>query len=278
MGFNIHILSGRNRSTNLPGHAALAASFNPPRFNLTIRCSSNAFLVAIGATTILTAGAVWAADTAPLKEANATPQQGAADKDLARFSADGAAAFENIVLTRRALYEGRTDDAKKFVALADAGFNKAKADDTVYTKAEADLKAPAAKAGGAKTSSSVDAEPDAATATATEKKPIAWVPIDGSITIAEDITGDVAKTAAVADANTSLKKGDREGAVQKLKVAGIEVAIVLAVMPIDMTIDKVHKAAGLIDAGKYYEGGQELRMAQADERFDMVGNMGTPKE
>ena len=29
MGFNIHILSGRNRSTNLPGHAALAASFNP---------------------------------------------------------------------------------------------------------------------------------------------------------------------------------------------------------------------------------------------------------
>src|SRR5580700_5640645 len=34
MGFNIHILSGRNRSTNLPGHAALAASFNPTRFKL----------------------------------------------------------------------------------------------------------------------------------------------------------------------------------------------------------------------------------------------------
>jgi hypothetical protein len=31
MGFNIHILSGRNRSTNLAGHAALAASFNPLR-------------------------------------------------------------------------------------------------------------------------------------------------------------------------------------------------------------------------------------------------------
>ena len=240
--------------------------------------TSNAFLVALSATTILTTGAVWAADTAPLKEANATPQQAATDKDLARFSADGAAAFQNIVLTRRALYEGRTDDAKKLVALADAGFNKAKSDDTVYTKAEADLKAPAAKAGGAETSLSADAKPDTATATATEKKPIAWVPIDGSITIAEDITGNAAKTAAVADANASLKKGDREGAVQKLKVAGIEVAIVLAVMPIDMTIDKVHKAAELIDAGKYYEGGQELRIAQADERFDTIGNMGTPKE
>jgi len=31
MGFNIHILSVRNRSTNLPSHAALAASFNPMR-------------------------------------------------------------------------------------------------------------------------------------------------------------------------------------------------------------------------------------------------------
>ena len=76
-----------------------------------------------------------------------------------------------------------------------------------------------------------------------EKKPIAWVPIDGSITVMEDITGDARKTAAVADANTSLQKGDRDAAVQKLKVAGIEVAIVLAVMPIDTTIEKVHKAA-----------------------------------
>jgi hypothetical protein len=35
MGFNIHILSGRNRSTNLPGHAALAASFNLYGFSAT---------------------------------------------------------------------------------------------------------------------------------------------------------------------------------------------------------------------------------------------------
>jgi hypothetical protein len=44
MGFNIHILSGRNRSTNLARHAAPAASFNPPahhiRFIETGKCSS----------------------------------------------------------------------------------------------------------------------------------------------------------------------------------------------------------------------------------------------
>jgi hypothetical protein len=39
MGFNIHILSGRNRSTNLAGHAALAASFNPLESTLARICA-----------------------------------------------------------------------------------------------------------------------------------------------------------------------------------------------------------------------------------------------
>jgi hypothetical protein len=232
--------------------------------------TSKAFIAALCATTILTTGAAWAANTTPTKEANATPQVAAADKDLAKFSADGANGFEAMMLTRRAI--GRTEDAKKFVALADTDFTKAKADDTVYTKAEADLKPPPAK---------VSAEPTPAPSAATEAKmkaPVAWVPIDGSINIVEDITGNSAKTAAVGEANKSLQSGDRDAAVKKLKVAGVEVAIVLAVMPIDMTIDKVHQAAVMIDAGKYYEGSQELRLAQANERFDMIGNMGTPKE
>jgi hypothetical protein len=233
----------------------------------------NAFILALGATTILATGIGWAADSATTTLASATPQAVAADKDLATFSADGANAFEDISLTRRALFEGRTDDAKKFVALADAGFTKAKADNAVYVKAEADLKTPATKIVGEATN-----PPVPAATTAQKKTPVSWVPIDGSITITEDMTSDPAKTAAVADANASLQKGDRNEAVRKLKVAGIEVAIVLAVMPIDMTIEKVHKAAELIGAGKYYEGGQELRIAQADERFDAIGNLGTPKE
>jgi hypothetical protein len=232
-----------------------------------------ALLVAAGAATLLTTGAALASEAAPAKQVAAAAPQAAADKDFARFSADGATAFEDLTLTRRALFEGRTDDAKKLVALAEAGFNKAKADDSVYTKAEADLKTPAAKTGAAAATTAA-ASPTAAD----DKKRVAWVPIDGSITIMEDITGDKAKSAAVADANDSLKKGDRAGATQKLQIAGIEVAITLAVMPIDSTIAKVHKAAELIDADKFYEGGQQLRLAQADERFDTIGNLGTPKE
>jgi hypothetical protein len=234
------------------------------------------FIAALCATTILAAGAASAANPALQKEANATAQQTHVDKDLGKFSADGAAAFQDIALTRRAIFAGRTDEAKKLVALADAGFTKAKSDDSVYTKAEADLKTPAPK-GGAMKSGDPASVPDAAK-DKQMKAPIAWVPIDGSLTIAEDITGNTAKTAAVGDADKSLQSGDRDAAMKKLKVAGVEVAVVLAVMPIDMTIDKVHQAAVLIDAGKYYEGSQELRLAEANERFDMIGNLGTPKE
>lgn len=233
-------------------------------------------LLALCATTILTTGAAWAANatpvpTPPVKEAKATTEQMTADKDFGKFSTDGASAFSDITLTRRAIYEGRTDDAKKYVALAEAGFNKAKSDNSVYTKAEADLKPPA-KANSEKMATNATTPPP------DKGAPIAWVPVDGSITIAEDITGNAPKTAAVGDANKSLQTGDRDGAMKKLKVAGIEVAVVLAVMPVETTIEKVHQAAVMIDAGKYYEGSQALRLAQAGERFDAIGNLATPKE
>jgi len=237
---------------------------------------ATSLLAALCATTILTSGAAWAATAStvpapPIKEAKATTEQMTADKDFGKFSTDGASAFSDITMTRRAIFEGRTDDAKKYVALAEAGFNKAKGDDTVYTKAEADLKPPA-KADSEKAATNATTPPP------DKGSPVAWVPVDGSITIAEDITGNAPKTAAVGDANKSLQAGDRDAAMKKLKIAGIEVAVVLAVMPVETTIEKVHQAAVMIDAGKYYEGSQELRLAQAGERFDAIGNLGTPKE
>ena len=57
------------------------------------------------------------------------------------------------------------------------------------------------------------------------KKPISWLPVDGSITINEDYTAIPAKTAAVADANKSLESGDRKGAMEKLKLADMNVEI-----------------------------------------------------
>ncbi len=231
-------------------------------------------LAALCATTILASGPVWAANatTAPVKEAAVATDQAAVDKDMGKISADGATAFANIMYTRRAIFEGRTDDAKKYVALAESGFDKAKGEDTVFNKAEAELMMDDGKGSAGKPAA------EATTPPPEKGAPIAWVPVDASMTIEEDITGNVAKTAAVGDANKSLQSGDRDAAMKKLKIAGIEVAIVLAVMPLAKTIEDVHKAAALIDAGKYYEGSQELRVAQAAERFDAIGNLATPKE
>ena len=127
-----------------------------------------------------------------------TPQQISADKDLGKVSADGAKGLQDLSLARLAIYDGRVDDAKKFIAEAVTAFNKAKADETVFNKAESALKPPVAK-DAAENKSAASAKPaDASKATQMEK-PIAWLPVDGSIVIDEDYTAKTAKTAAVAD-------------------------------------------------------------------------------
>ncbi len=223
--------------------------------------NQKAFIAALAAAILLTAGAAWAAD--PQKT---TPQQTSADKDFARVSTDGASAFQNMTLTRIAIFDGRIDDAKKYVNLADAAMGKAKTDDAVFTKAEADLKPPTGKDAPANKNITAAAPADNKQADQM-KKPITWLPVDGSITINEDYTAKPAKTAAVADANKSLKSGDRKGAMEKLKLADLNVELTLAVMPLEQTINEVHQAVGLINDGKYYEASQELRQAQDGLRF-----------
>jgi len=229
----------------------------------------NIIVAALTATTIMTGGVAWAADQ--------PKPQTSADKDFGKLSADGASALQEIKLARLAIFDGRIDEAKKYVNAADAAFTKAKSDETVFTKAEADLKPPTGKA--------APAEKRAAATTPTDSKqpdqtkvPVAWLPVDGSINIDEDYTANPAKTAAIAEADKSLKNGDHKGAMEKLKLADITVAVTLAVVPLEQTTSDVHQASILINDGKYYEASQMLRHAQESERFEAIGDLGTPKE
>ena len=230
--------------------------------------SRNFIVAALTATTMMTACVAWAAD-------KQTPQT-SADKDFGKLSADGANALQEVKLARLAIFDGRIDEAKKFVNSADTAFTKAKTDETVFTKAEADLRPPTSKA--APTEKRAAATPADTKQPDQMKVPIAWLPVDGSITIDEDYTANPSKTAAIADANKSLKSGDRKGAMDKLKLADITVAVTLAVVPLEQTTSDVHQAAVLLDDGKYYEASQMLRHAQDGERFEAIGNLGTPKE
>ena len=152
-------------------------------------------MLALTATTLSTAGAAWAAD-----QQKSTPQQTLADKDFSKLSADGSKAFEDLTLTRLAIYDGRIDDAKKYVGEAETALGKARTDETVFTKAEADLKAPTAdrKASGAAPMQNIEGEkipgvPNGMLAEMLDpKKPLVGLPIDGVITINEDFTASPA--------------------------------------------------------------------------------------
>jgi hypothetical protein len=218
------------------------------------------------ATTLLTTG-VWA-ESSPAPDQ--TMKQTPTDKDFGKLSHDGSRAFQDLTFTRLAIFEGRVEEAKKFINEADKDFDKAKTDDTVFTKAEA--------AFTSAHSQSYQATDSGRSASSTEamKKPIAWLPVNGAITINEDYTLDPAKTTAVAGANKSLKSGDRKGAMEKLKLAGMDANITLAVIPVEQTIKDVHQAAMLINDGKYYEASQLLRQVQESERFD-VADIDMPK-
>ena len=236
-------------------------------------------IAALMATTFLTAGVAFAADQA----AQPSAQQAAAAKDAGKLSADGTRAYNDLAMTRLAIYDGRVADAKKLIADADTAFDKAKTDDSVFMKAEGDLKSPDGAGGAQKTEASETAptDPNAAKqeksakvyAQSTLKR---WLPVDADMSVDEDFTANPAKKAAVADANKSLEKGDSQGAMSKLKLADVSMTYVMAVVPLDQTIADVHQAAQLVDGGKYYEASQMLRQVQDSTRYDVVEASGVP--
>jgi hypothetical protein len=223
--------------------------------------------------------------------------QQAADKDVGRLSKDGAQAFRDLHLARIAIFDADPTLAKTLIGKAQASLAKAKTDEAVYTKAEADLRSPdkhaaMAKAADAKASDAKTADAKAADAKAADAKtadaktaetkastqPTAWLPVDGQLTLGEDFVATPTKAAAVATANKSLEKGDRKSAIDQLKLAGVDMNFVLAVVPLNQTTTEVDQAASLIGQGKYYEGNALLKKVEDGVRFDVVNVFGTPQK
>ncbi|GAB6842716.1 hypothetical protein HNR00_003213 [Methylorubrum rhodinum] len=210
------------------------------------------------ATTALGGAAYAAEHTAPPAAVQSTmkesPAQKAADRDALKLSADGAAALRDIGGTRLALFEAEPAQAKTMIERAQTALDRAKTDDAVFTKAEAALKPPA----GTKVPETAD------------KAAVAWLPVDSQMTLGEDFVPTPEKNAAIADANHSLQSGDRKGAAETLRLAGIDVNTTVAVLPLAKTTEDVHQAASLIQQGKYYEANAVLKQAEGRMRFDVA--------
>jgi len=218
-------------------------------------------------TTILGGSAVAAEQAAqPMSTSQAT-----VDKDVGKLSKDGAQAFRDLQLTRLAIFEANPTQAKDMVAKAQAAFAKAKTDDALFTKAEADLKTPTDLAGhkGMTQPATTEAKP-----ASTDQ--VAWVPVDAQLTLGDDFVATPEKASAVTEANKNLAQGDQKGAIEKLKLAHVDVNFTMAVLPLDKTIADVNQAATLIGQGKYYEANAALKSAQDGMRFDVIDAVALP--
>jgi len=186
-----------------------------------------------------------------------SPQQQTADKDFGKLSKDGVKAFGELRLARLAIFDGDTAQAKSLIHDAQSALNMAKSDDTVFTKAESDLKP---GPGMQQKTTTAGAAPS------TEK--VAWIPVDGQIALGEDYVASPEKQAGVARADTQLKQGDKKAAMETLKLSDVDVDFTEAVAPLNATLDGVNRAAQLIDQGHYYEANQALKSVEDGVRFD----------
>jgi hypothetical protein len=107
--------------------------------------------------------------------------------------------------------------------------------------------------------------------------PIAWIPVDGSLTLDEDYTATPDKAKGVATANEKLTKGQSKEAMEALKLAQINAIFVTALAPMDSTITGIDKAAQLVDSGQYYQANQALKGVEDGIRFDAIDMTDAPK-
>lgn len=224
-------------------------------------------------TTIL-AGSAFAAEQAA-RQSNGQPSanQTVIDADVGKLSKDGAQAFRDLQLTRLAIFEADPAQAKDLIGKAQAAFAKAKTDDAVFNKAEADLKTPTDLSAAKSTASAAkgDAKP-----ASTEQ--VAWVPVDAQLILGDDFVATPEKASAVTEANKNLAQGDQKGALDKLKLAHVDVNFTMAVLPLDKTTADVDQAAKLIEQGKYYEANAILKTAQDGMRFDVIDAVAIPQK
>uniref|UniRef100_UPI003F8814A4 YfdX family protein n=1 Tax=Methylobacterium sp. NMS12 TaxID=3079766 RepID=UPI003F8814A4 len=228
-------------------------------------------------TTILGGTAYAAEQAVQTNGTQISASQAAVDKDVGKLSKDGAQGFRDLQLTRLAIFEANPGQAKDMIAKAQAAFAKARTDDAVFTKAEADLKSPADMAAHKASAPSDKADTRADTKTAS-KEQVAWVPVDAQLTLGDDFVATPAKASAVTEANKNLAQGDQKGALEKLKLAHVDVNFTMAVLPLNKTITDVDQAATLINQGKYYEANAALKSAQDNMRFDVIDAVAVPQK
>ncbi|EGV2902178.1 YfdX family protein [Salmonella enterica] len=184
-----------------------------------MRKSIIATIVAVG---LLSSPVFAATSTQTTNSSELTPTQIQAVDNIARI---GNEAMQDVQLARVALFNGNTSNAKKLLVDADKKINDDKTDWSSFVKKN-------------------------------KKTPIdgdQYVIINASMSVSEDFQPTDKKTKAIKEANDKLKKGDKKGAMETLKLAGITVVENQVLMPLKQTRNDIQEAIKLFNDGKYYQ-------------------------
>ncbi|MEX6505561.1 YfdX family protein [Jiella sp. M17.18] len=199
-------------------------------------------------------------------------------RDYTRLSRSGFNAFHDIRLARLAIFDGQAKRAEHFVSSAEASWQKAENDRTSFMKAVSDIHAPQNQ--GNQNNASADMKGQNGTQSAKNgadnSKPIKWVPIDAEVNLAKGYLVTPQNSKAVAKANQSMRNGDRKGAMDSLKLAGIDVNYTMALAPVNQTETQLQAAAKDLNANKYYEANLDLKKAEDGIMLDQISVVGNP--
>ncbi|HCQ8411080.1 YfdX family protein [Klebsiella variicola] len=186
------------------------------------------FLAAmVAATPALATAAPATTDSAP----HATTQQ---IKEADQIAVQGLNAMRNIQLARLALFQGHPDKAEALTKNASALLADDSVDWDKFVRSD-------------KKTNLIDDK---------------YVAIDASMGISEDYVASPEKQEAIKRANQKMAKGDKKGAVEELRLAGIGVMENVCLMPLNQTRNAVTKAQKLMAEHQYYEANQALKGAE----------------
>ncbi len=209
-----------------------------------------AFFAALVGTSMLVAPAVVLAKQTSEPAAMASKQAASkADYDhMMKLSDDGFRAVRDVRAARIAIFNAAPDKASKNLdeAISDIG------------KAQKDAKTFVGR------SNATDSFED-------------WIPVDATIDISDNFTVDAEKKQHVAEANAHLKAGNGHEAVEKLKLAEIDVNLTRFMMPVRATTNHLKVAKSLLDKKKYYEANLALKAAEDGLVVDTVALVDLPK-
>ncbi len=173
------------------------------------------------------------------------------DADYARMmklSDDGFNAVRGIRSARIAIFNGDPQVAEKSVSSASEAMTKAKKDAANFY---------------GRTNTSNDGQ--------------YWIPVDATLDVADNFVDTPEKQQHVKKANEHFKSGNKNKAVEELKLAEIDVNFTRLLMPLTTTQDHIQAAKQMLDQKKYYEANLALKAAEDGLVVDTVALTDIPK-